>query len=134
VDISGVIATPVDVLATFVPPMAAGGKQGVPVVGLRYEMRSFVLVCKVLSSQTLRGVIAVSLCRTWSSGGTGTKFCSAFCTRSCGRRQRASAGEAGRGAARAKTEPPGPARRPACVRDSSGWKKEFVGSSSQNGE
>jgi hypothetical protein len=36
-------------------------------------MRSFVLVCKVLSSQALRGVIVVLLCITQGSGSTGTK-------------------------------------------------------------
>jgi hypothetical protein len=74
-------------------------------VGLRCKMRSFVFVCKALSSQTLRGVIVVILCTL------GTKFCSAFFTRSCGRRQRASAGAAVRAATRAKTAPCGGSRR-----------------------
>jgi hypothetical protein len=110
-----IIVTPVNVLATFAPPMGAIRCLLLAclllLVGLRYEVRSFVLVCKVLSSQTLRGVIVVLLCITWGSGSTGTKFCSAFFTRSCGRRQRASAGGAGRGAARAKTALLGGSRR-----------------------
>jgi hypothetical protein len=42
----------------------------------------------------------------------GTKFVSAFFTRSCGRHQRASTGAAGRGATCANTAPCGGSRRP----------------------
>jgi hypothetical protein len=103
-DTRDIIVTPVNVLVTFVPPMGAI-RCLLLACGLRYEMRSFVFVCKVLSSQTLRGVIVVLLCITWGYGSTGTKFCSAFFTRSLrpppasqrrGSRQRCYARENGR--------------------------------------
>ena len=49
------------------------------------EMRTFVLVCKVLSSKTLHGAVVVSLCILRGYGGARTKFCFIFFTRSCGR-------------------------------------------------
>jgi hypothetical protein len=55
-----IIALHVHVLVTFVPPIDRGSV--VPVVGLRCEVRSLVLVCKVLSSQTLRRAVVVLLC------------------------------------------------------------------------
>ena len=53
-----IIALPVRVLATFVPPIEAVSV--VPVVGLRCGIRPLVLVCRALSSQTLR---AISWCK-----------------------------------------------------------------------
>jgi hypothetical protein len=62
-DTSDITVTYVNVMVAFVPPMGAAISK-VPAVGLRYEMRTFVFVCKGLSSQTLRGVIVVILCTT----------------------------------------------------------------------
>jgi hypothetical protein len=72
-DISYIIATPVKVLVTSTPPM--GGNK-VPAVGLRYEMRSFVFVCKALSN----------MMRLWKHWRHWNEICLRFFTRSCGLR------------------------------------------------